>query len=147
METEEEMLKSSGKKDRGEGGRLRGSYSQGRTAIDICSKTFPGCPVLCWSICKASMSYITQLIAVIDKQKHEAAIWGELCNLRNVLVVLYSLNPDLAFTNQIIERDGKVPSVMFIDCMTNMILTLLFLHYVGRNDLKIHNFMQNKTKG
>lgn len=53
--------------------------------------------------------------------KYEAAIWGELCNLRNVLVVLFSLNADLAFTNQITAWEGNVLSTMCIDYVTNMI--------------------------
>lgn len=87
--------------------RGREEHSQGRAAMDICRETFPVCSVVCRSICAATPRYTTHLLALIDKQKHEVAIWGELCNLRNVLIIVpSSLNPDLAFTKQISLR-GK----------------------------------------
>lgn len=91
--------------------RGRGGVPRVCVAMDICTKTFPFRPVLC----------VHPTTCLTDKLKYETAIWGEVCNLRNVLVVSFSLNSDLAFTNQITVRQGSAPSAMCIDCVTNMI--------------------------
>lgn len=62
-----------------DGGRRRnikssGNKEGGSSAMDIYRETFPVCPVVCSSICAATLCFITQLPALIDKQKHEAAI-------------------------------------------------------------------------
>lgn len=67
---------------------------------------------------------------LIDKQKHDAAIWGEMSNLRNVLVVPSSLNSNLAFTNRITVWEGNVPQ-MCIDYVTNMIPITDDLYLIG----------------
>lgn len=56
--------------------RGREEHSQGHPVMDICRETFPVCLVVCSSICAAALCFITQLPALIDKQKHEAAIEG-----------------------------------------------------------------------
>lgn len=52
----------------------REEHSQGHVAMDICTETFPVCPVVCRSIPTATLGYSAQLLPLIDKQKHEAGI-------------------------------------------------------------------------